>query len=141
MVKSHRLGSHMLAIGTKGLGRHLRRSHGDGIHLRSRRGMGSSQGRTATGLVRRVGERSERTSLTGAMELRAHVGTGTRLVGRTEVMTWRVGHLTLVAGLRIAATAATLVRIATTTRTGGSTSHMVAHIAVSRLGGFAAKVS
>ena len=99
------------------------------------------QSRTAAGLMWRVGERSERASSVGAVELRTHVGTGARLVGsRTEVGTWRVGHLTLVAGLGVSATTTTLVRIAATARTSGRGSHLVAHITVCRLGRFATEM-
>ena len=149
MVESHRLGTHVLTVSTKGLGSHLRRGHRNGVHLRSGRdGMGGGQGRATTGLVRRVGEGRERTTLTGAaVELRTHVRTSARLVGRAEVGAWRVVHLTLVAGLRVATATATATTTTTTTlitastRTSRSISHMVAHIAMSRLRGFTTKVS
>lgn len=141
-MESHRLGTHVLTVSTKGLGGHLRRRHRNGVHLGSRRGMGGGQGRTTTGLVRRVGEGRERTTLTGPVELRTHVGTSARLIGGAEVGTWRVVHLTLVTGLRIATTTATTTLVITAaTGTGRSISHMVAHIAVSRLRGFATEVS
>ena len=94
------------------------------------------QSRTAAGLVWRVGERGKRASSVGAVELRAHVRTGARLVGsRTEVGTRRVRHLALVARLGVSATTATLVRIAATARTGGC-----AHITMRRLGRFATEM-
>lgn len=130
-VGSHRLGSHVLTVGER-LGRHLR-SHGDLVHLGSRR-MSVGQSWAAAGLVWRVRERRERTSLVG-VELRTHVGSGARLVGRAEVGAWRVGHLALITRLRVSAAAATLVMIATTTRTGRG-----AHIAMGGLGRFATEV-
>lgn len=87
--------------------------------------------------MRRVGER-HRAALVRAVELRPHVGTATRLVGsRTEVGARRVWHLPLVARLRISATTAALVRVAPTS---GARAHVVAHIAVCGLGGFATEV-
>ena len=134
-MKSHSIGCHVLSIGVERLGRHLRCCHGDLVHLGSRR-VRVGQSRTAAGLVWRVGERGKRASSVGAVELRAHVRTGARLVGsRTEVGTWRVRHLTLVARLGVSATTATLVRIAATARTSGR-----AHITMRRLGRFATKM-
>ena len=134
-MKSHSIGCHVLSIGVERLGRHLRCCHGDLVHLGSRR-VRVGQSRTAAGLVWRVGERGKRASSVGAVELRAHVRTGARLVGsRTEVGTRRVRHLALVARLGVSATTATLVRIAATARTGGC-----AHITMRRLGRFATEM-
>lgn len=135
-VESHSLGAHVLPVAV-GLGGHLGMSHGHLVHLRRGR-VGVGQGRAAVGLVRRVGEGAHRATLAGAVELRAHVGTAPGLVGGAEVGTRRVGHLALVARLRVSSTAAALVRITAPT---GATTHVVAHITVRRLGGFASQVS
>lgn len=97
--------------------------------------MSVGQSWAAAGLVWRIGERGERTAL---LELWAHVGSAARLVGRTEVWARRVGHLTLIARLRVSAATAT---IATTAGTSGSATHLVAHIAMRRLRGFATEMS
>lgn len=120
-----------------GLRRHLWGGHGDLVHLGSR-GMRIGERRAAVGLVRRVREGRQRTTLVGAMELRAHVGSSARLVGGlSEVRARRVWHLSLVARLRVSAATAALVRVATTSRTA---THVVAHVAVGRLGRLATQV-
>lgn len=126
------MGCHVLTVGER-LGRHLGRSHGDLVHLGSR-GMSVGKSWAAAGLVWRIGERGERTAL---LELWAHVGSAARLVGRAKVRPRRVGHLALIARLRVSAATAT---IATTTGTRGSATHLVAHIAMRRLGGFATEM-
>lgn len=124
------------------LGLHLRVRHGYLVHLRSN-GMRVRQGRATVSLVRRVRERrSEGTSLVMAMELRSHIRTTSGLIWcRSEAGAWRVGHLALITGLRVSATSAALVRVTTTTGASGTTGHVVAHVAMSRLGGFAAQVT
>ena len=120
-----------------GLRRHLWVSHGDLVHLGSR-GMRIGKRRAAVGLVRRVREGRQRTTLVGAMELRAHVRTTARLVGGlSEVRARRVWHLSLVARLGVSAATAALVRVATASRT---VPHVVAHVAMGRLGRLATQV-
>lgn len=94
------------------------------------------KGRAAVRLVRRIREGCQRTAL--AVELRAHVGATARLVGSlSEVRARRVWHLSLVARLGVSAATAALVRVATASR---SVTHVVAHVAVGRLGGLATQV-
>lgn len=136
VVLSHCLGAHMLSIRIVGLGGHLGMGHGDlVVHLGSR-GVCGSQRRAP--LVRRVGERGQRASLIRRVELRAHVGTTTGLVGgRAEAGAWRVGHLALISRLRVSASPTTLVGIVSAS---WRVAHMVAHVTVSRLGRFASEV-
>lgn len=114
----------------------MRRGHGHWVHLRSS-GVHVRERRAARCLVRRVRER-HLSALVRAVELRTHVGTTARLVGsRSEGGARRVGHLRLVARLRVSATTAALMRVATTS---GARAHVVAHVAVGRLGGFTTEV-
>lgn len=131
---SHSLGSHVVSISIRLRG-HLGMSHRHLVHLGSR-GMRVGESRAAVCLVRRVRERRQRTAL--VVELRPHVGTTARLVrSLSEIRARRVGHLSLVARLGVSAATATLVRVATASRT---VTHVVAHVAVGRLGRLATQM-
>lgn len=99
----------MLTV-TVGLLRHLGVCHWNLVHLRSSR-VNVGQGRAAVGLMRRVRVGSQRTTLVGAVELGTHVRTTPWLVGGlSETGVRGVGHLlSLVTGLGVSATTATLV--------------------------------
>ena len=101
------MGAHVLTV-TVRLLRHLGVCHRNLVHLRSGR-VHVGQRRAAVGLVRRVRVGGQRTAL--VLELGTHVRTASRLVGGlSETGVGRVGHLlSLVAGLRVSATATTLV--------------------------------
>lgn len=104
--------------------------------------MGVGQSRAAISLVRRVGERRDRSSLVGAMELRGHVGTASMLIGgRPEVWIRREGHLSLVSRLGKSASASGAVMGIAVRVPRTRISHVITHIAVSRLRGFASEVS
>lgn len=130
---SHRLGTHMLSISIR-LGRHLGRCHGDLAHLGGGR-MRAGQGGTA--LVRRVREGCEWSSL--AMELRSHAGSASVVGIRPEAWVRRERHLSLVTRLRKSASATTVMGIVPS-RTRASVAHVVTHVTVSRLRGFASKM-
>lgn len=97
-LESHSLGSHMLLVSVM-LGLHLRVRHGYLIHLGSNR-MRVRKGRAAVCLRRIRERRSERASLVMSMELGSHIRSTSGLVRRrSEAGAWRVGHLSLIAGL------------------------------------------
>lgn len=80
-----------------------------------------------------------RSSLIVAVELMSHVGSASGLVrSRTVVGPWGIGHLTLVARLRITTSTTTLMGIAAASR---AVCDMITHITMSRLGRFASEMA
>lgn len=113
--------------------------HGDLVHLR-RHWVRVGQGWASVALVRRVWEvPKRRSSLIVAVELMSHVGSASGLVrSRTVVGPWGIGHLTLVARLRITTSTTTLMGIAAASR---AVCDMITHITMSRLGRFASEMA